>query len=186
MYAMNARDLGYIAVSTAFLCVSAWLMIPFGGIPFTMQIFVLCTFSALLGVKRAMLATFAYLLLGGIGIPVFAGFTGGVSVLLSPTGGYLVGFLPCAIVVGLAGGKWLGKEGWNARLWLGAFMGLGVLCCYAIGTLWFVLLTAQESVTVGLWSALVTCVFPYLPLDIAKIFFAVILSVKLRKMIKIQ
>jgi biotin transport system substrate-specific component len=184
MYAMNARDLGYIAVSTAFLCVSAWLMIPFGGIPFTMQIFVLCTFSALLGVKRAMLATLAYLLLGGIGIPVFAGFTGGVSVLLSPTGGYLVGFLPCAIVVGLAG-KWLRREGWKARLWLGGAMGLGLLCCYATGTLWFVLLTAQENVPVGIWSALVTCVFPYLPLDIVKILFAVLLTVKLRKFIKI-
>ena len=185
MYAMNARDLGYIAVSTAFLCVSAWLSIPFGGIPFTLQIFVLCVFSGLLGCKRAALATLAYLLLGVIGIPVFAGFMGGVGVLLSPTGGYLVGFLPCSILVGLAGSKWLSKEGWKAKLWLGAFMGLGVVCCYTVGTIWFVILTAQESVSVGVWSALMTCVFPYLPLDIVKILFAVLLTVKLRKFIKI-
>lgn len=180
---MNARDLGYTAVSTAFLCVSAWLSIPFGGIPFTMQIFVLCAFSALLGWKRAALATLAYLLLGVIGIPVFAGFAGGVGVLLSPTGGYLVGFLPCAIVVGL-GGKWLSKEGLKAKLWLGMFMGLGVVCCYALGTVWFIILTAQESVAVGVWAALVACVLPYLPLDVVKILFAVVLTGKLRKFIK--
>ena len=60
---MNARDLGYIAVSTAFLCVSAWLSFPLGGIPFTMQIFVLCALSCLLGWKRGALSTLAYLLL---------------------------------------------------------------------------------------------------------------------------
>ena len=60
---MNARDLGYIAVSTAVLCVSAWLSFPLGGIPFTMQIFVLCALSCLLGWKRGALSTLAYLLL---------------------------------------------------------------------------------------------------------------------------
>ena len=182
---MNARDLGYIAVSTAFLCVSAWLSFSLGGIPFTMQIFVLCALSCLLGWKRGALSTLAYLLLGVVGVPVFAGFTGGVGVLLSPTGGYLVGFLPCAVVVGLFGGKWLSKEGLKAKLCLGAGMLLGVLCCYTLGTAWFVVLTAQESVSVGVGSALIACVLPYLPLDIVKILFAVIVAGKLRRLVKI-
>ena len=181
---MNARDVGYIAVSTALLCVSAWAAIPLGGIPFTLQTLVLCLSAGLLGTKRGTLAVLAYLLLGFIGAPVFAGFMGGVSVLLSPTGGYLVGFFPLSLVVGLAGERLVGKE--KSRVLLAAVMGLGVVACYALGTVWFVLLTAQDSVSVGFWSALVTCVLPYIPFDAVKIVFAVFLIEKLRKIIKIK
>ena len=181
---MNARDLGYIAVSTALLSVSAWMAIPLGGVPITVQILVLCLTAGLLGAKRAVLATLAYLLLGFIGVPVFAGFSGGVRVLLSPTGGYLVGFLPLSFLVGLMGERAAKKK--RAALWLGVFMGVGVLSCYVFGTVWFVLISAQESVTVGLWSALTLCVFPYIPLDAVKIFFAVLLVEKLRKIINMK
>jgi biotin transport system substrate-specific component len=181
---MNARNLGYIAVSTALLCVSAWVAIPLGGIPFTLQTLVLCLSAGLLGAKRGILAVLAYLLLGCIGVPVFAGFMGGIGVLLSPTGGYLVGFLPLSLIVGLAGEKHADKE--KLRVLLGTVMGLGVVVCYALGTVWFVLLTAQESTSVGFWSALVTCVLPYIPFDAVKIVFAVVLTEKLRKFIKIK
>ena len=184
MYEMNARDLGYIAVSTAFLSVSAWVAVPVGGIPITLQILVLCLSAVLLGAKRGTLATLAYLLLGLVGVPVFAGFTGGVGVLLSPTGGYLVGFLPLSLLVGLAGEKLLERK--NGKLLLGLYMGAGVSLCYATGTVWFVVLMAQNSTRVGLWSALLTCTLPYLPFDVVKIFIAVLSTQKLRKIIKIK
>ena len=138
MYEMNARDLGYMAVSAAFLCVSAWVAIPVGGVPVTLQILVLCLAAGLLGWKRAVLTVLAYLLLGCIGAPVFAGFTGGVGVLLSPTGGYLIGFLPLALLAGLAGDKLADRRGVKARILLGLFMGLGVVLCYLLGTVWFI------------------------------------------------
>lgn len=181
---MNTRNLGYIAVSTALLSVSAWVAIPIGGIPFTLQILVLCLTAGLLGWKGALLSTLAYLLLGFIGIPVFAGFTGGVGVLLSPTGGYLVGFLPLAFVSGIAGDKLAEKKGIKSRVFLGLFMGLGVLLCYALGTAWFIVLSAQESVKVGFFSALTLCVLPYIPLDAIKVSFAVFLTAKLQKHLK--
>ena len=183
---MNTRDLGYVALSTALLCISAWIAIPLAGIPITMQTLVLCLSSALLGWKKGLFAVLAYLLLGCIGAPVFAGFTGGVGVLLSPTGGYLIGFLPCAFVIGWAGDRLSNRKGWNTRLFLGLWMGLGVLLCYALGTAWFILLTAQESSRVGLWSALITCVLPYLPFDCVKIVCAVVIVGKLGKIIKIK
>lgn len=183
---MNARDLGYIAVSTALLSVSAWVAIPIGGVPFTLQILVLCLTAGLLGWKRAVLSTLAYLLLGFIGIPVFAGFTGGVGVLLSPTGGYLVGFLPLALASGIAGDELAGKKGLKSRGFLGLFMGLGVLLCYAFGTVWFIILSARESVKVGFFSALTLCVLPYIPLDAIKVVFAVFLTAKLQKYVKIK
>ncbi len=183
---MNARDLGYIAVSTAFLCVSAWVAVPVGGVPVTLQILVLCLVAGLLGWKRAVLTALAYLLLGFIGAPVFAGFAGGVGVLLSPTGGYLIGFLPLAWFAGIAGDKLADRQERKARILLGLFMGLGVLLCYLLGTVWFVFLSAQNSEAVGFFSALTLCVAPYIPLDCVKIVLAVFLTAKLRKFIKIK
>ena len=185
-YEMNARDLGYIAVSTALLCVSAWVAISVGGVPFTLQTLVLCLTAGLLGCKRAALATLAYLLLGFIGVPVFSGFTGGVGVLLSPTGGYLIGFLPLALLAGVAGDKLADKKGVKSGVCFGLCMGLGVLLCYALGTVWFVVISAQNSGAVGFWSALALCVLPYIPFDGVKIVFAVFLTAKLRKFIKIK
>ena len=183
---MNARDLSYIAVSTAFLCVSAWVAIPIAGIPFTLQTLVLCLTAGLLGWKRATIATLAYLFLGVIGVPVFSGFLGGVSVLLSHTGGYLVGFVPLAAIVGVAGDKLADKNGVKGKVCLGLCMGLGILVCYILGTVWFVTVAAQNSETVGLWTALTLCVFPYIVFDAFKVILAVFLTGKLRKFIKIK
>lgn len=110
---MNARDLGYIALSAALLSVSAWVAFPVGGVPITLQTLVLCLTSGLLGAKRGGVTALVYLLLGSIGVPVFAGFTGGISVLLSPTGGYLVGFIPLALVSGGAGDRFADRKGVN-------------------------------------------------------------------------
>ncbi|MBR4943568.1 MAG: biotin transporter BioY, partial [Clostridia bacterium] len=97
---MNARDLGYVSLSVALISVSAWLGLPVGEIPVTLQTAMIFVTAGLLGWKRATLSVTAYLLLGFVGVPVFAGFAGGAGKILSPTGGYLVGFLPLAFSVG--------------------------------------------------------------------------------------
>ncbi|MBE7078129.1 MAG: biotin transporter BioY [Clostridiales bacterium] len=180
---MNARELVYIAVAAALVSVSAWLAFPLGGIPITLQTLTICLAAALLGWKRAVLSVLAYLALGGIGVPVFAGFTGGVAKLLSPTGGYLFGFMLTALCVGLASEYLDGKKTKYNELWLGVFMLLGILLCYAMGTVWFALM-ASEGNAVGFWGALTVCVLPYLPFDCIKIVFAVLLSNRLKKHIK--
>lgn len=181
--AITARSLCYTALATALLCVCAWIALPLGDIPFTLQTLGVFVIGGLLGWKRAGLAVGGYLLLGFIGVPVFAGFTGGVAKLIAPTGGYLLGFLGTGILCGLAGDAFAEKKGSRNTLALGVGMFLGVLLCYAFGTLWFVLVCAQVG-KVGVWTALSLCVFPYLPLDIAKIFPAVIITRKVRPLIE--
>ena len=180
---MNARDLSYIAVSTALIVVSAWLAVPFGEVPITMQTAVICLIAGLLGAKRAAFAVTAYIFLGAVGVPVFAGFTGGVARLIAPMGGYIVGFLPLAIVVGLVADRTKKMEK-RGGVYLAAAMALGTLLCYALGTAWFVVVAAQNGGGVGVWAALSLCVFPYLPFDIAKIALAVFLTLKLNRFIK--
>ena len=180
---MNTRDLSYIALSVALISVSAWIALPFGNIPVTMQTAVICLIAGLLGTKRAIFAVFTYILLGAIGAPIFAGFTGGVTKLVAPTGGYIIGFLCIAITVGIVSDltKKVSRGQW---IYLAAAMTLGIILCYVLGTVWFVFLTVQNGNLFSVWSALTLCVFPYLPFDVAKIVLAVCLTMKLKKIIK--
>lgn len=167
------RTLCYTAMATAMIVVCSWIAIPIGDIPVTLQTLGVCLVSALLGAKRAFFAVAAYLLLGLAGVPVFAGFTGGAAKLIGPTGGYLVGFLFSALLIG---GLCKGKGFWLTAL----FMAPGLLVCYAFGTAWFVILMTQGGTPIGVWVALGKCVFPYLPFDALKILIAAYLTYRLK------
>lgn len=82
-----AREICYTAMFVAIITVCAWISIPIGEIPITLQTMGVCLAAALLGWKRGAIATAVYILLGLCGVPVFTGFTGGVAKLVLPTGG---------------------------------------------------------------------------------------------------
>ena len=90
----------YIGVSAALIAICSWIQIPL-TVPITLQTMGVCLVSGLLGLKRGTLATLVYIVLGAIGIPVFAGFSGGMGVILGSTGGYIVGFIFTALIVGI-------------------------------------------------------------------------------------
>ena len=174
---MKAKDIGYVALATALLAVSAWIAIPVGEIPITLQTATALFLAGFLGWKRAALAILAYILLGTIGVPVFAGFTGGAGRLFSPTGGFIFGFLPLGLTVG--GYADIVKK--KTVIGLTVAMILGVLFCYALGMAWFTFVSGGAS---GFFAGLTVCVFPYLPFEGVKIFLAVFLVLKVSKFIK--
>ena len=88
---LSARDIAMIAMGVALTAVCSWISIPL-TVPFTMQTFAVCLVTALFGLKRGLWTVVCYMILGAVGAPVFSGFKGGISVLLGPTGGYIVGF----------------------------------------------------------------------------------------------
>ena len=93
MSRFRAKDIAYIAVFTALIAVGAWIAIPTPvRIDFTLQTLGVFLAIGILGGRRGTLAITAYLLLGAVGAPVFSGFAGGLSALVSPSGGYLIGF----------------------------------------------------------------------------------------------
>lgn len=162
----TTRDLTLIAVGAALIALCSWISVPM-TIPFTMQTFAVCLVSALFGARRGMWTVACYLLLGAVGAPVFAGFTGGVGILLGTTGGYLVGFLFTALIVGLA----VDKLGRSLPVLIGS-MAVGILVCYAFGTVWFMLVYARRTGFISLGTALSWCVLPYLLPDAVKIALA--------------
>ena len=91
-------DMVYIAIFAVLMAICSWISIPM-AVPFTLQTFGVFMAVGILGGKRGTFAVLIYIILGAIGVPVFAGFSGGIGVLLSSTGGYIIGFLFSALVM---------------------------------------------------------------------------------------
>ena len=176
---LNTRDMVYIALSAVLIAVCSWISIP-SVVPFTMQTFGVFLTVAVLGGKRGTLAVLVYLLLGVMGLPVFAGFSGGIGSLMGSTGGYIIGFLFLALIM------WAMERLWGTGTGMLALsMVLGLLVCYAFGTAWFMLVYARTAGSIGLWTALLWCVFPYILPDLAKIALALVLRRRLAAAIRI-
>ncbi len=124
-------DIVYIGVFAVLIAICSWISIP-TVVPFTLQTFAVFLTVSVLGGKRGSLTVLVYVLLGAIGIPVFANFTGGLGVILNNTGGYIIGFVFSALLM------WLMEELLGRKLWVQALsMVLGLIVLYAFGTVWF-------------------------------------------------
>ncbi len=89
----RTRSIAFIALSIAVMAVSAWVVVPLGPIPFTLQMFAMTFAIVVLSPMEAMCAVLGYLALGAIGVPVFSSMRGGIGVLMGPTGGFLWGYI---------------------------------------------------------------------------------------------
>jgi biotin transport system substrate-specific component len=165
---------GLVIVGVAVLTVGAWLSVPFYPVPLTMQTLAVIVVGGLLGPRLGVAAVASYLALGLAGAPVFHGGLGGPVVLLGPTGGYLIGFLPAALLMGLLA-RWAQTRGSQlggsvrvvAPLVAGAV--LAEVAVYALGVPWLAVAYAGgsfgQAVAVGL--------VPYLLGDALKMAVAV-------------
>lgn len=177
---MKTKDMVCIAVFAVIIAICSWISIP-ATVPFTLQTFGVFLTVGVLGGKRGSLSVLIYLLLGAIGVPVFAGFSGGVGSILGSTGGYIIGFLFSALVMWFME-HFLGKKTWVLAL----SMLLGLLVCYVFGTAWFMIVYANQSGAVGLWTALGWCVFPFIIPDLLKIAVALVVCKRLAKAIRLD
>ena len=166
-----ARHAAYVGLAVALLAVCAWISLPLPvGVPITLQTLGLCAAVGLLGGRRGTIAVGVYLLAGGLGLPVFAGFGSGLGVLLGVTGGYLWGMLPAAAAMGRVTAL-ISHRAQDGRVPFGGYVGaffLGMAVCYAVGTVWFAVLYASDTGAGGVGTVLVSCVLPYLLPDALK------------------
>ena len=177
---MNTKKLTGIAACVALMAVCSWISIPF-AIPFTMQTFAVFVTIGLLGGRSATVAIGIYILMGAVGLPVFAGFSGGVGILFGNTGGSIIGFLFSALTM------WLTEPIWKKNT--GRFMlfeGLGMLVCYFFGTLWFMFLYTSNVGFGGFISVMSMCVVPFIIPDAAKLVLAAVISRRVAKLLKLD
>jgi biotin transport system substrate-specific component len=175
---ISTKDMTLTAVMTALICIAGPLSIAVGPIPLSLASFAVYMAGAVLGSKRGTLAVALYLLIGLIGVPVFSGFSGGFQKLAGVTGGYLIGYLPCAFLTGLGTkDRTDGRFPWE----LPVMMVAGTVVLYLIGTIWFMVQTGNP-----LGGALSMCVLPFLPGDAVKIIAATLLTVPVRRAVRLQ
>ena len=162
------------ALFAALTAVCAQITIPIGAVPISLSLLPVLLCGALLDTKYALLSMAVYMLLGLAGAPVFSNMSGGAAKLFGVTGGYIIGYLPCVALTAILIRKWGRGFGWQCLA-----MAIGVVACYAFGTVWFMV-----SRHVGLMAALTTCVMPFLPFDAIKIALAAFLSQRLYEPLK--
>ena len=168
---IRTKQMVLIALMTAVTCVLGPLSIPlpFSPVPISLTNFAIFLAIFVLGMKSGTISFIIYLLLGAVGVPVFSSFRGGFQVLAGPTGGYLIGFIFLALIMGFA------LDHFDRKLVptiIGMIIGMAV--CYAFGTVWL-----AKLLSLSLKEGLMMGVIPYLPGDAAKIIIAAIVGPKL-------
>lgn len=155
-----------VLAGSALIAASAWIAVPlpFSPVPVTAQTFAVLLVGSVLGARRGTAAAIAYLGEGSLGLPVFAGGSGGAHVLAGPTGGYLAGFVAGAWLCG-----YLAERGWDRRVFTTVVsMVLGNAAILAPGLLWL-------SRFVGTERVLALGLVPFLPGDVVKIASAAVI-----------
>lgn len=165
------RNLVLAALFVALTAICSQIQIPLPMVPINLALFAVHLCGALLGARWGALSMAAYALLGAVGVPVFSGFASGPSVLFGKTGGYILGYILCALLVGLL----TRRIGFSMK-GLCISMVIGVAVCYAFGTVWFMVITGMNLAT-----SLTYCVIPFLPGDVVKILLAAVLALRLKK-----
>lgn len=175
---LKTLDLVYIAIGTALIAVCSWISIPF-TIPFTLQTFAVFLVLLLLGGERGTLSIIVYVVMGTIGLPVFAGFKGGAGVIVGNTGGYILGFIFTGMIYLIA----TRQEETKMRIKIASLVA-GLAVCYAFGTVWFKLIYMKNTGPVGILTVLSWCVFPFIIPDLVKLSLAVFISKRVQPVIR--
>lgn len=162
--ASRTRSIAYVGLTVAVLAVSAWVTVPFGPVPFTLQTFAVVFAVLALSPKEAVASIAGYLALGAVGLPVFSGMRGGLGVLAGPTGGFLWGFL---LGVALAALLHAVPKRPSAAVDFAAGA-VAVGACYVCG--WAQYMTVMGA---GPLEALLVTVAPFVIIDVVKIGAAV-------------
>ena len=162
-----------ISLMAATLCIIGPATIPVGVVPVSLIQVVLYFVAYVLGMWRSVGSCLIYICIGLIGLPVFSGYSSGPAVLLGPTGGYILGYLPLTLCSGYFIERFT-KRGWHL---LGMLLGLGL--CYLLGTGWL-MLAANLSVK----QAVLTGIAPFIIFDLIKISVALFIGPVFRRHMK--
>ena len=168
----NVKRIVYIAIFSALIAVCSLIQIPY-VVPFTLQTFAVFLTLLCLGGKSGTIAILVYIFSGVVGFPVFSGLRSGIGVLMSQTGGYIMGFVVQGLIY-----TFFELFNFKHRDILSLIVGLVAL--YTLGTVWFVFVSTTNN-PVGFAEALISCVLPFILPDTAKMVIAIIIYHRLEK-----
>ena len=168
---MNAVAITRAALMAAFTAVAAQISIPLEPVPFTLQVLAVILTGLLLGPRYGALAMAIYLLLGAVGVPVFASFSGGLGTLFGDTGGYLISYPLAAALAGMAAFT-VASAPRRRGIVAGVLWGCAALATiYVIGVAWLAVLTRS------LGAAIATGFLVFVAFDLVKVVLAALVAV---------
>lgn len=155
----NIKNITYIAILSSIIAIVSPFTISIFVIPFSLSLFIIYIVGAISSKFGALLAVLIYIFLGIIGLPVFSSFSGGIGIILGITGGFIIGYLPCVLIVNLI-------VNINKKKMIYYIIGMlcGTLSCYVIGTVWYMIETNSNLI-----QSILICIVPYIVFDIIKI-----------------
>ena len=190
----RTRSIAFVGLTIAVMAVSAWVTIPLGPVPFTLQMFAMAFAVVVLTPREAIAAIAGYLALGAVGVPVFSSMRGGIGVLAGPTGGFIWGFLfgiaAAALLLHVVRSRttWGDKRAWDADVAknsglpaakrLAAFVRVSIveiIACALFTGVSYLSGWAQFMAVTGATpeAAFLTCIAPFIMVDAVKILAAV-------------
>ncbi len=177
---LTTKELVLISLFTSLTIIGAFISIPLGPIPVTLQTLFVTMGFLLLGGKLSFISQLVYILLGFIGLPIFSGFSSGLQAIFKPSFGFIIGFL----VSSLISGYFLYRKPLN-KLRLGFWAILGNLLIYLIGLPYmYYILNVHLAKGLDTYTILSLGLLPFIPGDIIKIGLALIISFRLIPVIK--
>ena len=177
---LSLRDVVLCALFAAVLCTVSPFTLPIGPVPLSLCNFAVMMAGCTLGYVRGAVSVAVFVAIGALGLPVFAGGMGGLGHILSPTGGFILSYIPSAAVAGTLASLGRGRKNRLFFTLTGCF--LSVVLGYIIGAAWYSF-AANVPFSRELFSA---CVIPFLPFDAAKCVGAALLSRLLCDRLKIK
>lgn len=178
---INTKEMILVALFAALTAVGAFIKIPLGTVPITLQLLFTVLAGIMLGAKLGALSQLIYMIIGLFGVPVFAGGTGGITNIISPSFGYVIGFILGAYVIGkIAEGQ---TNPSLVRLFVASVA--GVIVIYAIGVPYLYFIMNNVSGKIMTFSnALKFGLIVFIPGDLLKCVIASALGVKVVSAVK--
>ncbi|NLL61688.1 MAG: biotin transporter BioY [Candidatus Atribacteria bacterium] len=176
MHRITIHQMTLVSLFAALTIIGAFISIPIGLVPISLQNLFVFLSGMVLGSKLGALSQLIYVLLGAVGLPIFSGYKGGPGVLVGPTGGFLMGFVISAYIIGKLAEKLTNAK---TKIWCYFAIGLlGIFIIYITGVAQLLLITK-----VGLRKAILAGVLPFLPGDFLKLIIASFLAVRLKAVV---
>lgn len=165
MQTIKTRDMILVALFATLTTVGAYISIPIGVVPFTFQTLFVMLSGLLLGSKKGALSMTVYLLMGLVGLPVFANGLSGIGIIFKPTFGYLIGFIFASFIIGL-----IREKTTKARyFFIAPFIGLLVIYLIGVPYLYYIFNTViYPDMPITTMTALKYGLFPFIAFDLVK------------------
>lgn len=172
---LSTREMTLVAMFTGLTAIGAFISIPVGPVPITLQTLFVILSGLILGPKLGALSQIVYIILGLVGVPIFAGFTGGFQTIMKPSFGFIIGFIFAAYIVGKI--AHMEEKISIKNIWIASLVGTVVIYGFGLPYMYYMLNIVMAKGLSFVAIMKMGCLL-FLPGDLAKFILASVVAIK--------